>query len=239
MVMRYQGINANIMSLGGIAIANGAMEDVLTVYKRSYRPNEPVPEGSIRIICMDETSKQLTKETRELIAARPGCPTRYDYEYECNGVCSLFMFYEPFAGKRYVSVTDRRTRLDWAMQIRDLLDVHYPAARKIILVMDNLNTHNGASLYETFPPEEARRLLDRLEIHYTPKHGSWLNIAEIELSVLARQCLDRRIPNKPTLTSEVSFCQQKRNMVEAKIDWRFTTADARVKLKRLYPMLSC
>ncbi len=208
-----------------------AMEDVLTVYKRSHNPDEPV-------ICMDETSKQLTKETRELVAARPGCPARYDYEYERNGVCSLFMFYEPFAGKRYVSVADRRTRLSWAMQVRNLLEVHYPTAQKIILVMDNLNTHNGASLYEAFHPEVARRLLDRLEFHYTPKHGSWLNIAEIELSVLARQCLGRRIPNKPSLTCEVAAWQRDRNIARAKVDWRFTTVDARVKLKRLYPTLS-
>lgn len=138
------------------------MEDVLTVYKRSYNPTEPV-------ICMDETSKQLIKETREVIAAKPGCPTRYDYEYDRNGVCNLFMFYEPLAGKRYVSVTDRRTKLDWAIHIKALLDVHYPTARKIILVMDNLNTHTGASLYEAFTPAVARRLLDRLEFHYTPK----------------------------------------------------------------------
>ena len=208
------------------------MEDVLTVYKRSYNPDEPV-------ICMDETSKQLVKETRELIDARPGRPTRYDYEYERNGVCSLFMFYEPFAGKRYVSVTNRRTKLDWALQVRHLLDVHYPTASKIVLVMDNLNTHTGASLYEAFPPDVARQLLDRLEFHYTPKHGSWLNIAEIELSVLARQCLNRRIPDKPFLTREVAAWQQNRNTDEAKVDWRFTTVDARIKLKRLYPTLSC
>ena len=208
------------------------MEDVLTVYKRSYNPDEPV-------ICMDETSKQLTRETRPMIATRPGCLTRYDYEYERNGVCSLFMFYEPFAGKRYVSVTDRRTRRDWAMQVRNLLEVRYPTAPKIVLVMDNLNTHSGVSLYEAFPPEVARRLLDRLEFHYTPKHGSWLNIAEIELSVLARQCLDRRIPDKPALTREVAAWQRERNAAQAKVDWRFTTVNARVKLKRLYPTLSC
>jgi len=208
------------------------MEDILTVYKRSDNPVEPV-------ICMDETSKQLIKETRERVAARPGRPTRYDYEYERNGVKNLFMFYEPFAGRRYLAVTDRRTKLDWALQIRDLLDVLYPTARKIILVMDNLNTHSGASLYEAFPPEEARRLLDRLEIHYTPKHGSWLNMAEIEFSVLARQCLDRRIPDKPALTREVAAWQQERNRTGAKVDWRFTTTDARIKLKHLYPTLSC
>ncbi len=208
------------------------MEDVLTVYKRSYNPDEPV-------ICMDETSKQLVKETRELIATRPGRPTRYDFEYERNGVCNLFMFYEPLAGNRYVSVTDRRTRLDWAMQVRNLMEVHYPTVEKVVLVMDNLNTHTGASFYEAFPPDVARQLLNRLEFHFTPKHGSWLNIAEIEFSVLARQCLNRRIPDKPTLIREVTAWQQARNTAEAKVDWRFTTVDARIKLKRLYPILSC
>ena len=206
------------------------MEDILTVYKRPANLVEP-------LICMDETSKQLVKETRKLIAARPGKPARYDYEYERNGVCSIFMFYAPFQGKRHVAVTDRRTRIDWAMQIKNLLDVLYPEARKVILVMDNLNTHNGISLYETFPPEEARRLLDRLEIHYTPKHGSWLNMAEIEFSVLSRQCINRRIPDKQTLTREIAAWQTQRNETEAKVDWRFTNEDARIKLKRLYPIL--
>ena len=180
------------------------MEDILTVYKRPANLVEP-------LICMDETSKQLVKETRKLIAARPSKPARYDYEYERNGVCSIFMFYAPFQGKRHVAVTDRRTRTDWAMQIKNLLDVLYPEARKVILVMDNLNTHNGISLYETFPPEEARRLLDRLEIHYTPKHGSWLNMAEIEFSVLSRQCINRRIPDKQTLAREIAAWQTQRN----------------------------
>jgi hypothetical protein len=208
-----------------------AMEDILTVYKRAVNPVEP-------LICMDETSKQLVKETRQLIAARPGKPARYDYEYERNGVGSVFMFYAPFQGKRYVAITDRRTRIDWAMQIKNLLDVLYPEARKVILVMDNLNTHNGISLYETFPPEEARRLLDRLEIHYTPKHGSWLNMAEIELSVLSRQCTNRRIPDKQTLAREIAAWQTRRNETGARVDWRFTNEDARIKLKRLYPTLS-
>ena len=207
------------------------MEDVLTVYKRDFNADEP-------LVCMDETSKQLTKETRRPIPALPGRPARYDYEYERNGVANLFMFFEPLAGKRRVSVTDRRTKADWAMQIKDLLDVHYPSARKVTLVMDNLNTHTGASLYDVFPPQEARRLLDRLEFHYTPKHGSWLNMAEIELSVLARQCLGRRIPDKATLRAEVAAWEQRRNAAEAKVDWRFTSADARIKLKRLYPILS-
>jgi transposase len=208
------------------------MEDILTVYKRAFNPDEP-------LVCMDETSKQLTAETRHSIPAAPGRPARYDYEYERNGVCNLFMFFEPLEGKRHVSVTERRTKVDWAMQIKQLLDVHYPNAQKVTLVMDNLNTHTGASLYEVFEPSEARRLLDRLQIHYTPKHGSWLNMAEIELSVLTRQCLDRRIPDKATLASEVAAWQQRRNTAKAKIDWRFTNDEARIKLKRLYPTLSC
>jgi hypothetical protein len=208
------------------------MEDILTVYKRAFNPDEP-------LVCMDETSKQLTAETRHRIPAAPGRPARYDYEYERNGVCNLFMFFEPLQGKRYVSVTERRTKADWAMQIKQLLDVHYPNAQKVTLVMDNLNTHTGASLYEVFHPSEARRLLDRLQIHYTPKHGSWLNMAEIELSVLTRQCLDRRIPDKATLASEVAAWQKRRNIAQAKIDWRFTNHEARIKLKRLYPTLSC
>lgn len=201
------------------------------VYKRPY--NFDVP-----LICMDETCKQLIKETRKEILAEPGRPARYDYEYERNGVCNLFMFYEPFGGKRFVSVTDRRTKVDWAMEIKQLLDVSYPDADKIVLVMDNLNTHTGASLYEVFQPQEARRLLDRLEIHHTPKHGSWLNIAEIELRVLNGQCLNRHIPDKETLSREVAAWQEKRNSSQAKVDWRFTTGDARIKLKRLYPCLS-
>jgi len=206
------------------------MEDVLTVYKRPYSPEVPV-------VCMDETSKQLIRETRLQMQAKPGKPARYDYEYERNGVCSLFMFYEPFGGKRFVSVTDRRTKVDWAIQIKKLLDICYPDVQKIILVMDNLNTHTGASLYEAFEPQEARRLLNRLEIHYTPKHGSWLNIAEIELRILNGQCLKRRIPDKKILSSEVMAWQEKRNFNQAKVDWHFTTEDARIKLKRLYPIL--
>jgi len=208
------------------------MEDILTVYKRAFNPDEP-------LVCMDETSKQLTAETRRRIPAAPGRPECYDYEYERNGVCNLFMFFEPLAGKRYVSVTDRRTKVDWAMQIKQLLDIHYPNAQKVTLVMDNLNTHTGASLYEVFEPSEARRLLERLQIHYTPKHGSWLNMAEIELGVLSGQCLDRRIPDKGTLETEVTAWQCRRNTAEAKIDWRFTNDKARIKLKRLYPTLSC
>jgi len=189
------------------------------------------------VVCMDETSKQMIKETRLAILARPGRPAHYDYEYERNGVCSLFMFYEPFGGKRFVSVTDRQTKIDWAKKIKELLDIHYPDVEKIILVMDNLNTHTGASLYEAFEPQEARRLLDRLEIHYTPKHGSWLNIAEIELRVLNGQCLNRRIPDKDMLSGEVAVWQEKRNSDQARVDWQFTAEDARIKLKRLYPIL--
>ena len=207
------------------------MEDVLTVYKQEYDPDKS-------LICMDETSKQLTHETRHPIAARPGEPKRYDYEYRRNGVCNLFMFSEPLMGRRHVSVTKSRTKLDWAAQIKDLLDVHYPEARKVTLVMDNLNTHTGASLYEAFEPQEARRLLDRLDIHYTPKHGSWLNMAEIELGVLSRQCLNRRIADQEKLSTEVAAWEARRNAADSKVDWRFTTDDARIKLKRLYPTIS-
>jgi len=208
-----------------------AMEDILSIYTQPHDPRTP-------IVCMDETSKQLTKETRRPLSPRPGAPLRYDYEYERNGVANLFMFYEPFAGRRHVAITDRRTKDDWAVKIKQLADVQYPQAEKIVLVMDNLNTHTGASLYEVFEPAEARRILNRLEMHYTPKHGSWLNIAEIELSILTRQCLQRRIPDKLTLTREVAAWEQRRNSSKAKVDWRFTTDDARIKLKRLYPTLS-
>ena len=207
------------------------MEDILSVYKRDFNPAEP-------LICMDETSRQLVKETRRAIPAKAGRPARYDYEYDRNGVCNLIMFFEPLGGKRHVSLTDRRTKVDWAMQIKELLDVHYRSAEKVTLVMDNLNTHTGASLYEVFEPHEARRLLDRLDIHYTPKHGSWLNMAEIELGVLTRQCLNRRIPDKQTLSAEVAAWEHRRNTSEVSVNWRFTTTEARIKLKRLYPTLS-
>ena len=206
------------------------MEDILALYKRPHDPDQPM-------VCMDETSKQLTKETRKPVAASPGVPARYDYEYERNGTCNIFMFYDPFGGKRYVSITDHRRKIDWSLQIKYLLDNQYPNAKKVVLVMDNLNTHTGASLYETFEPDEARRLLDRLEMHYTPKHGSWLNIAEIELRVLTGQCLNRRVPDKRTLKREVSQWQIKRNFIQATVNWRFSTDDARIKLKRLYPTL--
>lgn len=207
-----------------------AMEDVLEVYTRPYDPRRPV-------VCLDEASKQLVKETRCPIPARPGQPRREDYEYERNGTANLFMMFEPLAGWRHVKVTDRRTAADFAEVIRELVDERYPKAEKIVLVMDNLNTHKPASLYEAFEPAEARRLLDRLEIHHTPKHGSWLDMAETELSILSRQCLDRRIPDKPTLQREVAAWEKPRNKTRCKMDWRFTTKDARIKLKRLYPSI--
>ncbi len=206
------------------------METVLEVYQRPYDPKNPV-------VCMDETSKQLVRETRAPITAEPGRVACYDYEYDRRGVANVFMFCEPLGGWRHARVTDRRTKLDWAQQIKDLVDGHYAQADRITLVMDNLNTHTPASLYEAFEPQEARRLIDRLEMVYTPKHGSWLNIAEIELNVLGRQCLGRRIPDKPTLIKEAAAWEAQRNADRAKVDWRFTTADARIKLKRLYPNL--
>ena len=207
-----------------------AMEDALEVYQRNYDPQRPV-------VCLDETSKQLVRETRQPVPAAPGHPARIDYEYERNGTANLFLVTEPLVGQRYVTVTERRTAVDFAGVIRDLVDRHYPDAEKIVLVMDNLNTHKPASLYEAFEPAEARRLAERLEIHYTPKHGSWLNMAEAELSVLSRQCLDRRIPNKQVLIEEVAAWEQHRNTNHTKADWQFTTADARIKLKRLYPAM--
>ena len=206
------------------------MEDVLDVYHRPYDPRFPQ-------VCMDETSKQLVGGTRTPLPAAPGRPVRIDYEYERHGVRNLFLFVEPLRGWRHVRVTERRTKVDWAHAIQDLVDVHYPKAERIVLVLDNLNTHVGSALYETFPPAEARRLLDRLELHYTPAHGSWLNMAEIELSVLSRQCLDRRIPDEATLAREVAAWETERNAHHTTIDWRFTTADARIKLTRLYPEL--
>lgn len=206
------------------------MEDVLDVYTRPYDPNRPV-------VCMDETSKQLIGETRVPLPAQSGRLQRYDYEYERHGVSNLFLLFEPLAARRQVTVTDRRTSQDWAELMRQLVDEHYPEAEVITLVLDNLNTHTPASLYETFEPEEARRIARRLEIHYTPKHGSWLNMAEIELSVLSRQCLDRRIPDKTVLSREVAAWQKERNRAAATVDWRFTTSDARIKLKKLYPSI--
>ncbi len=204
------------------------MEDVLDVYTRPYDPSRPV-------ICLDETSKQLLRETRLGLPPAPGRPARIDYEYEREGVVNLFLCCEPLAGQRWVDVTAQRTRRDWAQQIQQLVDVRYPDAERIVLVMDNLNVHTPGALYDVFAPAEAKRLADKLEIHHTPKHGSWLNIAEIELSVLSRQCLDRRVPDAATLQREVQAWQDRRNGAVRTVDWRFTTADARIKLKRLYP----
>jgi len=202
----------------------------LDVYQRPYSSTHP-------LICLDETSKQLIKETRCPIPTQPGKPEKYDYEYERQGVSNLFMIFAPLQGVRHVKVTDRRTKIDWAECVRDIVDIYFPNAPKITLVMDNLNTHKPASFYEAFPPAEARRIIERLELHYTPKHGSWLNMAEIEFSVLQRQCLDRRIPDQATLISEVLAWEKKRNNQALKVDWRFTTEEARIKLKRLYPLI--
>ena len=206
------------------------MEDVLDIYKRPDDPTHPV-------VCMDETNKQQIKEVRQPIPVGPKAPERYDFEYERNGVSNLFIFFDPLKGWRHVEVTNQRTAIDWAHQIRDLVDIYYPEAERITLVMDNLNTHCGASLYKAFEPEEARRILERLEFHYTPKHGSWLNMAEIELSILSSQCLDRRIPNQKTLKKEVTAWVNQRNNSSSAMDWRFTTEDARIKLRRLYPSI--
>ena len=206
------------------------MEDVLEVYQRPYDPTRPQ-------VCCDESSKQLVGEVTPSTLPQPGQPAREDYEYVRNGTANLFMLSEPLQGWREVKVTDHRTKLDFAHVIRDLVDRHYPAAERIVLVMDNLNTHTPASLYEAFPPAEARRLISKLEIHYTPKHGSWLDMAEIELGILSRQCLDRRIENVEYLRTEVAAWEQQWNLAKAKVNWQFTTADARIKLRRLYPSI--
>ena len=206
------------------------MEDVLEVYQRPHDPDRPV-------VCLDETTKQLIKETRVPVPAKPGQPARHDYEYERNGTANLFMLFAPLEGWRHVEVTDRHAALDYAQVLKDLSDRHFPGTSKIVLVQDNLSTHKPASLYEAFPAAEARRLVERFEWHYTPKHGSWLDMAETELSVLSRQCLDRRIPNKQALIEEVAAWEEDRNKNHTKADWQFTTADARIKLKRLYPAI--
>lgn len=206
------------------------MEDVLEVYTRPYDPRRPQ-------VCLDEPSKQLVADTREPLPGAPGQPARIDYEYERKGTANLFMAFEPLTGHRQVKVTERRTAVDFAYVIQELVDVQYPQAAKIVLGLDNLNTHTPASLSEAFAPAEARRLMERLEIHHTPKHGSWLNMAEIELSVLSRQCLDRRIPDPTTLAQEVAAWERQRNAAQCRVDWRFTTPDARIKLKRLYPSI--
>lgn len=206
------------------------MEDVLEIYHMPYDPKYPV-------VCMDESCKQMVGEVREPVACSPGRPARIDDEYVRRGVAEVFMEVEPLAGKRHVTVTEHRTRKDWAMQIKQMLDERYSSAIRVRLIMDNLNTHSIASLYETFEPREARRLAERLDIHYTPKHGSWLNMAEIELSVLKGQCLDRRIPDLKTMQRHVVNWENNRNNRHSKITWQFTTADARTKLTRLYPKL--
>ena len=207
------------------------MEDVLEVYHRPHNPQEPV-------VCFDEGSKQQTQETRVPLPAKPGALARYDYEYERNGTSNLFIFFAPLEAWRHIKVTERRTMIDFAHCLRDLVDVHFPEAEKIVLVMDNLNTHKFASLYEAFPPAEARRIIEKLEIHYTPKHGSWLNMAEIELSVLHRQCLKARIPDRTTLIEKVTAWENRRNGQAASVRWQFTTADARIKLHQLYPTIN-
>ena len=205
------------------------MEDVLEVYTWPDREE-------VRIITMDEVSTQLLKETREPISAEPGQPERQDHEYERNGTANIFIGFEPLRARRFTSVTEQRTRVDWAHWVKELVDLRYPQVELIVLVMDNLNTHSIASLYEAFAPAEAKRLAEKLEIHHTPKHGSWLNMAEIEASVLRRQCLDgRRIPDRETLARELRAWEERRNRRQARVDWRFTIDDARIKLKRLYP----
>jgi hypothetical protein len=212
------------------------MEDVLGVYHRPYDPKRP-------LVCMDEKSKELHREVRDPLPCRagdgdrPGIPKRSDGEYERNGTANLFIWFEPLTGRRHLSVTERRTSADWAREVQRLVEVEHADAEVIVLVMDNLNTHTIGSLYEVFPPEQARRIAAKLEIHYTPKHGSWLNMAEIELSVLGRQCLKRRIPDQETLSREVAAWEAERNARAAKMEWRFTTDDARIKLKHLYPTL--
>ena len=207
-----------------------AMEDVLDVYTRPYDPARP-------LVCLDETCKQLIAETRTPEPMQPGQPARHDYEYKRNGTINLFMLFAPLEGWRHVEVTERRTAIDYANILRDLCDIHFPKAEKIVLVQDNLNTHSRASLYEAFEPAEARRIIERLEWHYTPKHGSWLNLAESELAVLSSQCLDRRIADASTLKTVVDAWRSRRNTNNAKANWHFTTTEARVRLKSLYPSL--
>jgi hypothetical protein len=204
------------------------MEDVLEVYQRPRDPERPV-------VCLDETSKQMIVETHAAIPAAPGRKARHDYEYERNGVANLFMMFAPLEGWRCVKITNRHAAVDYAHVLRELSDTHFPCATKIVLVQDNLSTHSAASLYAAFPATEARRLVERFEWHYTPKHGSWLDMAESELGVLSTQCLDRRIPDKQTLINEVAAWENNRNKHHATAEWQFKTADARIKLKRLYP----
>lgn len=207
------------------------MEDVLDVYARPYDPKRP-------LVCFDESNKEQHREVVEPLPVAPGKVARQESTYERNGVSNLFMFFAPLENWRHVKVTDRRTAQDWAQCMKELVDVHFPQAEKVVVVQDNLNTHSPAALYAAFAPHEAKRIWDRLEFHYTPKHGSWLNMAEIELSVLSRQCLDRRIPDQESLRREVAAWEGRRNRAKTTIDWRFTTADARIKLKKLYPTLN-
>jgi hypothetical protein len=206
------------------------MEDVLDTYAKPYDPARPV-------VCVDEGGKQLIGEVREPLPVRPGSPAKRDSEYVRGGVANLFMAFEPLAGRRHVEVTERKTSVDFAHFLKTLSDRYYTEAERIVLVCDNLNTHTPAALYEAFEPPEARRLAERFEWHYTPKHGSWLNVAELELSVVARQCLDRRIPDLATLRREVAAWEDARNAAVVKVEWHFTTADARVRLKKLYPTI--
>jgi hypothetical protein len=206
------------------------MEDILDVYKRPHDPQDP-------LVCLDETSKQLVAETRTPIPMEPGQPARHDYEYKRNGVANLFMLFAPLEGWRHVKVTDRHTAVDYAQVLKDLSDIHFPKAKGIVLVQDNLNTHAKSSLHQAFPPEEAHRLAQRFEWNFTPKHGSWLDLAESGLAVLTSQCLDRRIPHQTKRRSEVDAWVKHRNTHHAKADWQFTTQDARIKLKRLYPVI--
>jgi len=206
------------------------MEDVLEVYKRPLNDQRP-------LLCMDEMPQQLLSEMREPLPVRPGKPVREDYEYQRGGAANVFMIFEPLVGKRHIEITDQRRREDWARVMQKVSDELYPQAEKIVVVMDHLNTHTPAAFYPVFEPREARRLVERFEFHYTPKHGSWLNMAEIELSALVRQCLDRRIPDKETLIREVKAWQDQRNAEVVKVHWRFTTADARIKLRSLYPKI--
>jgi ribosomal protein S13 len=209
------------------------MEDILALY-------EQAPDSDYPLVCFDETSKQLVKETRVPIPAKKGSPNKYDFEYERNGVKNIFMFFAPHENFRHAEVTDRRTKVDWAMMMKKLVDELFPKAKKIRLVEDNLNTHNPASLYEIFKPVEARRIIDKIEFHYTPKHGSWLDMAEIELSTLNKQCIARRIGDEIKLKSEIKAWEDKRNESGRTIDWQFTNKNARIKLKRLYPSIkSC
>ena len=207
-----------------------SMEDVLDTYEQPYDPARPV-------VCVDEAGKQLIGEVRQPLPVRPATPAKQDSQYQRGGMANLFMAFEPLAGRRHVEVTQRKTSVDFARFLQTLSDKHYPHAQKIVLVCDNLSTHSPAALYEAFEPAEAHRLAQRFAWHYTPKHGSWLNVAEMELSVLARQCLDRRIPDEPTLRQQVAAWQSDRNAAGVSVHWQFTTADARIKLSKLYPTI--